>query len=617
VFGVGGAISLARFYAAGLPADQALDAATETDVRAVGLTWIVLLAVLGVVAVILAYFASPEGRATASMYYLLIAIAAVEAVVVWGVALHRQLWDKLDAQEIKALFVIGFATVGAWVLIYVLQRENPERTGQAPSLKLTAKTQAQKGKANDPTLVIPLWGYVLLGLISVVAGVAVGHLLGPWWVWVSTIFAGVLGLVTIRVADMSGARFRWYGVCVFFSVVLFGSVLGVLRTFADPRLQPVAFLLSDGDRVSAMQGIYVGQSDDRLWFASVELKRCGRDAIRRGSGRLRSVPSDHASYVTIGPGMRPPRLARESQAMLDEIRAEHAGREVVVGTPAIRDAVAITALGRTRREAGRWVRIGSSRRLGARPKATLKGRRLRLRRDPHDPRRWEARLARTAAAGPVYVDCGERTNPAFVTVPKPPLATATAVKAPDGGWVLDARGSADPDGQIDRYAWKVGKRKTLSGRRVHLTRRGAPTSATLIVEDGDGLEDDRTVALDARVAGRYPSVARTYPSDLLFCFDCRRLSRAGARHVRAMRDDIRGAKLVKIRVHTDARGSDRHNRALAKSRATRVEKALVGRMKSPPRMRVVGVGEREPESRGDHRQNRRIEILIYRQRSKS
>jgi hypothetical protein len=78
LFAVGAAVSVARFSAAGLPWEQAISAATESDMRATGLIWLGIFGVLGLLAVTVVYVASPQGQATAATYYALIAIATAD-----------------------------------------------------------------------------------------------------------------------------------------------------------------------------------------------------------------------------------------------------------------------------------------------------------------------------------------------------------------------------------------------------------------------------------------------------------------------------------------------------------------------------------------------------------
>jgi OOP family OmpA-OmpF porin len=99
------------------------------------------------------------------------------------------------------------------------------------------------------------------------------------------------------------------------------------------------------------------------------------------------------------------------------------------------------------------------------------------------------------------------------------------------------------------------------------------------------------------------------PSDVLFAFDSARLSRAGARALRAVADDLEGD--VQVTGHTDVRGSDAYNRRLSVRRASAVARAL--RAAAPSLvLHVTGAGESHPAAsnrtaRGRAR-NRRVEL---------
>jgi outer membrane protein OmpA-like peptidoglycan-associated protein len=639
--GVGGAVSFARFYAAGLPANQAVNAATESDMEAIGLTWLVTAGLVGLFAILLAYIASPQGKATAAMYYALIAIATLEAGVAWQLAFADS-GHNLRVRDALALAVLILTSAGAFLIVLrrhlhergVLGKRDPDgrrvpsygevvgwvgercrvrERKPAPPVSLAAKTKDADEKEEDQPLHLPLSDYLLLGILSLCSALLIGRLVGHWWVGLSIASAGALGLLTIRVAALNSPdnpRFRWYGVCVFFSVGLFGAVLGVFRMLDEPRLQPVAFLRTVDGETRAMQGVYVGESDDKLWFASVALDECGDNEVRRGSGRLRAVPEDEVSYLTIGPSMGLPKLAHEARAMLDDVRAEHLGREVFAGPEAVRDAVSLRELGAARKETGSWVEIGSTEDLGVRPTISLDGRPLRLRLVGDN---WRARLPRFVSSGPIYASCSERTNPAWLTVRSRPFAVATATSLGQGWWRLDARGSFDPDGQVDAYRWDVG---TVSIDEPTLNEVRAPARepvARLVVTDSDGgadglagLTDTREVRLDDG------AIARTFPSDLLFCRDCRRIrERRAMLRLRALRSDIALADRVHIRVHTDERGSAAYNEDLSRVRGKAVRRVLLAGVREAPPVRVQPVGEKEAEHE-DGRQNRNIEVIVYR-----
>jgi outer membrane protein OmpA-like peptidoglycan-associated protein len=701
LFAVGSAVSVARFSAAGLPWEQAISAATESDIRTTGLVWLVVFGLLGLLAVTLAYIASPQGQATATMYYALIAIATAEALVVWFAAKEGEILNPRPG-DWGALAVLAEAAVGASLVVFGLdlhergvhlreqrlaaerdvarrkdhvrygparaaEREADRRAGgdsppatprrlpvwawlaigmaagllggvlgallpdlvdsewgqrlvfgagamivvgglfvwnewrrnEKPQL-LGATTKSAGEKIEERPIALTHWAFVFLGVLTVGAGVGAALFLGNAWVAPAQIFAGVLGLLSIRVAELTGT-FRWYAVAVFFGVGLFGAVAGVLRMLDEPRLQPVAFLLKDGDKTRAIEGVYVGESDDRLWFASVALEECGDNEVRRGSGRLRSVPTKDVSALSIGPQMGLPKLAHEARAMLDAARREHRGPERMIGPAAVRDAVALESLSPKRKAPGTWVTLDRSEGLGQSPTLTLNGRRLLVHESRREEGRWKVRLPRAAASGPVYADCAENTNRAFLAVPRPPRVMFTATALGHDSWRLEARGSRDPDGQIRMLSWRTQLRLLPMGRTVRFESEGADRTVRLTATDEDGLVSE----LRVRPRGK---LVRVYQSDLLFRFDRRRLTRRGGQRVRSLRDEVENPGAVTIDVHTDERGVSAHNMALSRARARAIARALLGDRAAEARPR--GFGEERPIEPGNHRENRRVVVVI-------
>jgi outer membrane protein OmpA-like peptidoglycan-associated protein len=397
-------------------------------------------------------------------------------------------------------------------------------------------------------------------------------------------------------------------------VILFGAVVGVLRMADEPRLQPVAFVLKEGDQYSAVEGVYVGQSDGRLWYASIALANCTGNTARRGSGRLRSVPSKQVSLLTIGPEMGVPKLAREARAMRDAIQAEFGGHIPAAGPAAVRDSVPLQHVSRARVGQSRWVTL-SDEDLGKHPTLTLNGRRLRMRQAGYTGP-WQIRLPREAGSGAVYADCGEPVNSAFLTVPQRPLAVATATAVNPAMWRLDARGSMDPDGQIDRYTWIVDNQPVSHRRRTVSVVPAGTSAARLVIRDNQDTDsadvgDRRLMA--SRVLPLIGHFVRVYPSDLLFRFDHRRLTAAGRRRIRALRAEVSDAELVRVQVHTDTRGSTGHNKALSRAQAGAIDAVLLGGLVPADNRDVCGEGERGQEVQGRHRQNRRVVIIVFRQ----
>jgi outer membrane protein OmpA-like peptidoglycan-associated protein len=449
---------------------------------------------------------------------------------------------------------------------------------------------------------VPLAAFAVLAVLSLGAGVATGLLLSHTWVGVAVTFTGALGLVAIRVAELSRG-FSWYGVSVFFAVALFGAVAFILRTFEEPRLQPVAFLVKEGSQFRAVEGIYVGKSDDEIWYASIALDRCGSDDVRHAGARLQSVASKDVKALSIGPQMDLPDLAQEARAMRDSLTRQHAGGEAVPGPTAVREVVALGTPFKEKVGVNRWLMLHEEPALGLRhPTLTLNGVRLEVRKAGTDKRLWRVRLPRLARSGPLYAACARRLNRAFLTVHRHPLPMVTATRT-RSGWTVDAYGSRDPDGNIVIYNWSAGG-QTGHGRTFDVEDADAK-EAVLHVRDDTGLNAERTVEFRGRLE-------RVYPSDLLFPFDRRHLSRQGARRLRAFRDEVAGAAFVRVRVYTDTRGSRGHNKALSQARAREVERVLLAGVVPAANRDVLGRGERPEERKGRHRQNRRVVVIILR-----
>lgn len=493
VVGVGGAVEAARFYGAGLPAYQAVDAAAQGELNVVGLTWLVTFGVLGILAVFLVYLASPKGKATPAMHYALIGIAVAEAAAVWWLGRREGFWEEWEANLVALVFVVGPAAGAVWIVARMHRAARQGARGLVCE-PLNQKVLQVGRKRDENSLALRHIDFAGLAVLSVVAGVGTGWALGHLWVGLTIPLAGALGLVAIRMAELTGESFHWYGVCVFFSVALFGAALSVFRAIDEPRLQPVAFIVKEGKRAVAVEGVYVGESDNRLWFASTALGDCDELHVRPGSGRLWSVPRDRVTHLSVGPPVGLPKLAYEATSMLAELRDARAGREVSAYPRAVRDSVAVERLGVERGAPGTWVRAGSKEDLGAHPELRLGGERLPLR---LNGREWQLQVPHKASSGPIYATCGERTNRAWFTVLEPPRALPTATPLGRGKWRLDGRGSRDPDGTITEYRWSVPGQDPASSEKldVELPSSRHSVTATLRVTDDDGLADDRGVRL--------------------------------------------------------------------------------------------------------------------------
>src|SRR5688572_23292437 len=76
---VGGAVTWSRFYAAQLPADEAVDALPDSALIVSGAFALTLFALLGALAVISAYAIDERGEPTKRMMMALVCLATLEA----------------------------------------------------------------------------------------------------------------------------------------------------------------------------------------------------------------------------------------------------------------------------------------------------------------------------------------------------------------------------------------------------------------------------------------------------------------------------------------------------------------------------------------------------------
>ncbi|HEX2232699.1 MAG TPA: GDSL-type esterase/lipase family protein [Thermoleophilaceae bacterium] len=378
VAAVGAGILWMRFWAARLPADQAVDAVARQELVVTGAQAVALFAVLGLVAMVLVWLLDGQGqwvRATRRGLALLIVTELVVAILV----------DDFRARQAVEL-IAGFAI--AAVLLYFLIERGLElvpalRTGASlwgtlldrikslivlpsdgagfrwrwilvrplPLLALAGAVYASVVADGTNRVVFIVLPILLAALLFVLPGGLASRPTGRpdvraeysdgleparmalalavllcvtillWrdeaWLVGSAIVAAVLAGLCLAIAAASGQRFAPYGLAVLISVPVFGAAMEMLRTVNSPRLQPVAVLLRD-DRVEC--GAYVGESDGRLWLARVELAELGnvrRPPPRRG----RIVPILSSSVVerSLGPLQPVARAQDQAVVLRDEL----------------------------------------------------------------------------------------------------------------------------------------------------------------------------------------------------------------------------------------------------------------------------------------------------------
>jgi outer membrane protein OmpA-like peptidoglycan-associated protein len=145
------------------------------------------------------------------------------------------------------------------------------------------------------------------GLAAIAATVAAGIVLvwlrlgkSEWWVAVSLTAAALIVAALWRISEQVNRRLVWFGVAVFLAVPLFGTLLTVVKNLAHPKVQPLALIRkTDGPRES-IQGLYVAETGDRIYFANIATEGCGGDVVPQ-SGRLFSLPTSEVVAMSVGP----------------------------------------------------------------------------------------------------------------------------------------------------------------------------------------------------------------------------------------------------------------------------------------------------------------------------
>ncbi len=136
-----------------------------------------------------------------------------------------------------------------------------------------------------------------LGLLAILAPAAI---LGEPWLIGSLLSAAALTFGLWRIAELASTRFIWYGLAIFISVPLFGTLSWMAHNLADPQVQPIALIRSTDGPDEAIQGIYVTEASHRVYFANVATEGC-RNEIAPESGRLLWVPRKEVVAMSIGP----------------------------------------------------------------------------------------------------------------------------------------------------------------------------------------------------------------------------------------------------------------------------------------------------------------------------
>jgi hypothetical protein len=141
----------------------------------------------------------------------------------------------------------------------------------------------------------------------------------------------LLTAATFGVAHVT-AKFAWYGIAAFASLILFGAALNIGRTVRDPQVQPVALVRKADDQ--ALCGVYVTETDKRIYLGRVQVDR---DASESGAeikaGRIFWVPVDQVDVVSVGPLQNIQPARERAVELTGEIQADRATKAPAEQTP--------------------------------------------------------------------------------------------------------------------------------------------------------------------------------------------------------------------------------------------------------------------------------------------
>jgi len=608
VAAVGGALVWARFDAAQLPADQALDAMPQGELVATGAVALALFGALGVVATLLVYLFDNSGRSAKSdengdrqtedlSRGLLIVVAGELLVLTWLAARDADLpeallalglvatplllslslvragppwthggddgsevdgspWKRLKglAQSVqegigetrgrRLLALVGFAVlVPAVVLATTGDRRAAALAGLglvcAACLVFLVGSWVLHDGDDDGRRILGLraLGNVALILLATVVVFGPAAALEQWALGVAAGLAVAFGAAAWVAVDIIGRRRVWYA-AIFVSVPVLGAVAAIVNNLADPQVQPLALLhAADGRPPAAIQGIYVTETEDRVYLASVATHQCTGELVN-GSGQMLSIPREEVAAMFVGPrqsagdaGKKAYEMAQAlsraggvvagapapevigspgaAQADAAGVAAAGDGAGAVEGLaaaagPALRrqftedqslvadktdpggvvsaDAGAVVTLKGAdfgREPEGRTVRIGGEIAPLIHPKRGWSDERIRFT-VPHD-----------AASGPVTLECKPLGDQLALEVRHEPRAAFTLRPGPDGRLVaLDGGAAHDRGGgEIVARRWRVGGLGQRGGERLNVPvlpdADGARVVYSVVDDDSD------------------------------------------------------------------------------------------------------------------------------------
>lgn len=305
----GGAILWTRFYAAELPADQAVSVVPRNHLISLGATYLFAFAVIGVAVVLFVYILDPWGEPSGYTQFGLLLVAIVGLLL----ALNQTGVDR------GPRFFVGAIALGVAAIITFLALRNREvdalRKGEFRAADLRRSRSREQSRR---------WTSGRIGGLTVAAALLVlaGALIDQNWFRAIVATTVVLFIANLLIADTTGARFLWYGAAVFLSVAVFGAVFQTARTLDAEKLQAAAVLRTNDPPGGGVAGFFVAETSDRVYLGRVDCTRApnGRVRAKDGSGRLLWIPTDQVAAMSLGPleGVEP--ALRRAPVLLAELQ---------------------------------------------------------------------------------------------------------------------------------------------------------------------------------------------------------------------------------------------------------------------------------------------------------
>ncbi len=586
----GGAIAWTRFYAAELPADQAVDAVSRSELVTIGAVALVFFGVGGALAVLTVRLVDRHGRPSRAMTWSLVVLATLEGLA--AVLVAAEAGEQSAARNWLAALavVVGFAVMGGVI-------HGRTRPG--------VRVREVAGAETPLRYELSVLGGVFVGLVTLVTAAGVSALLGELWIAAPVCAAALLALALHLVADRTKGVFAWYGSAVFLSVTLFGAIVSVLQAVEDPQMQPLAIVRAGDPAGAGWQGLYVAESDDRVHIATVATIGCGDDP-RRDSGRMSSIPRKEISVMALGALQDVADAARTAPAMLADLQAARLppGAKPKPGAatpgPAIRRDFEGVTLGKAAASVGEEVEVRGP---GVGDAESVSVGRVRARVTQRRGDRLTFVVPRRARTGRVSLGCPGAVQPMLRVRQAPTARIRVRLQARQAIVHFDGRGSRDPDGRIVRYRWAVDGVDEHRGRRfkTRLRRDNRVAQVVLKVFDDDGQQGRARAAVS-----RLENVG--------FQFGRADLTPTARRTLAPLRREL-ATRAVVLRVdgHADEVGRPRANETLSLRRARRVRDHLLARVRGR-RVRVEARAYGETclrDRRGGRRQrNRRVDIFV-------